>query len=102
LTSEAEMIETARHHGTKPVYWSQEALRRAWLAMVQSRSTDLLMLAKIALEGAFRDHADLLTLLGEQPLPKPAPPPRKGRKPKAALEELTAPVPLAEPEEAHP
>lgn len=46
----------------KPVYWSQAALRRAHEPMVKSRSSDLLILARLALEAAIRTEADLLAL----------------------------------------
>ena len=49
--------------GGKPVYWSQAALRRAHEAMLKSKSTDLLILARAALESAIRSEADLIELL---------------------------------------
>ncbi|SIO54813.1 hypothetical protein SAMN05443247_07908 [Bradyrhizobium erythrophlei] len=51
----------------KPVYWSQEALRRAHTAMLDSRSSDLLTLARVALQGAIRSEIDLLELLEPKP-----------------------------------
>ena len=47
------------------MFWPQAALRRAHRAMLDSRSSDLLRLARVALEGAIRDRADLLALLDE-------------------------------------
>jgi hypothetical protein len=38
----------------KPVFWPQQHLRRAHEAMLKSRSTDLLVLARIALQAASR------------------------------------------------
>lgn len=52
----------------KAVYWSQDALARAHVAMLRSRSTDLLVLARLALQGAIRDEADLLKLLSPERL----------------------------------
>jgi hypothetical protein len=51
----------------KPVYWPQAALRRAHEAMLDSHSTDLLVLARCALQGAIRNEANLLELLDDAP-----------------------------------
>jgi hypothetical protein len=51
------------------VYWPQAALRRAHLAMLDSRSNDLLMLARCELQAAIRNEADLLELLDDTPAP---------------------------------
>ncbi len=51
----------------KPVFWSQAAVRRAHEGMLKSRSSDLLTLARIALESAIRDAGDLLAELPENP-----------------------------------
>jgi hypothetical protein len=63
----AETAETARKEG-RAVHWPQASLRRAHLAMLDSRSSDLLTLARAALEAAIRDSDDLLLLLDP---PKP-------------------------------
>jgi hypothetical protein len=55
----------------KPVYWSQDHVRRAHLALLRARSSDLLTLARAALQGAIRNEHDLLDLL--EPPAKPAP-----------------------------
>jgi hypothetical protein len=51
----------------RPVYWSQAAMRRAHQAMLDSRSHDLLILARAALQAAIRNEGDLLALLPEPP-----------------------------------
>jgi hypothetical protein len=58
----------------RPVFWSQDALRRAVDAMRESRSTDWLILAKRALEAAVRDQEDVAALIDE-------PRPRKTKAP---------------------
>jgi hypothetical protein len=58
----------------KSVYWSQDHMRRAHRAMVLSRSSDLLTLARVALQAAIRNEADLLALLSAD-----APPAKKPR-----------------------
>jgi hypothetical protein len=64
----------ARHSKTKSIFWSQDALRRAHQAMLLSRSSDLLTLARVALQAAIRTEADLLALLPADP---PAKKPRQ-------------------------
>jgi hypothetical protein len=60
-----------QHHGQgRPVYWPQDAIRRAADAMRESRSNDLYILAKIALHAAIRNRDDLLDL---DPAPSRAP-----------------------------
>jgi hypothetical protein len=66
---------TIRTNGGKarPVFWPQDALRRAHRAMLDCRSSDLLRLARVALEAAVRDENDLRSLLDETPRrPMPA------------------------------
>lgn len=58
--------------GRRPIFWPQEALRRAHRAMLDARSNDLLKLARCALEAAIRDEGDLLALLDDN-----TPPPRR-------------------------
>ena len=47
--------------------WSQDAVRRAYESMLKSQSHDLLVLARVALQGAIRSEADLLALLPAEP-----------------------------------
>jgi hypothetical protein len=68
VTAAAEAARRGR-----PVYWSQDAMRRAHHAMLDSKSSDLLTLARVALEAAIRTEADLLALLPAEAPPKPAP-----------------------------
>jgi hypothetical protein len=56
----------------KPIYWPGDCIKRAALAMRESRSSDLFILAKLALEAALPSRADLLDLLNE-PAPTRAP-----------------------------
>src|SRR5204862_1907191 len=66
-----------------PVHWSQDSVRRAHQAMLDSRSSDLLKLARVALEAAIRCEADLLELLpAERERPVPAPGRRPGGRPR--------------------
>jgi hypothetical protein len=51
----------------RAIYWPQDAMRRAHQAMLDSRSQDLLTLARAALQAAIRNEGDLLALLPEQP-----------------------------------
>jgi hypothetical protein len=52
----------------KPIYWPQHSLRRAHEAMLKSRSTDLLVLARLALQAAIRSESDLIELLAPGPI----------------------------------
>jgi hypothetical protein len=63
-----QIIERAKAAGDaarqgRSVFWGQDHLRRAHRAMLASRSTDLLTLARLALQGAIRNEDDLLALL---------------------------------------
>jgi hypothetical protein len=60
---------SAARHGVRPVYWSQSCMKRAHQAMLDSRSSDLLTLARVALQAAIRTEADLLALLDDRPPP---------------------------------
>jgi hypothetical protein len=60
------VTEVARRHG-KPIFWPQDFMRRAHEAMLASRSTDLLTLARLALQAAIRSEDDLLALLDDTP-----------------------------------
>jgi hypothetical protein len=66
ITERIAEVALARRRG-KAIFWGQDHLRRAHRAMLDSRSTDLLTLARLALQGAIRNEADLLALLGEEP-----------------------------------
>jgi hypothetical protein len=54
----------------KAIFWPQDAVRRAAEKMLKSRSSDFMVLARCALEGAVRDEHDLATLV---PPDHPAP-----------------------------
>jgi hypothetical protein len=58
ITAAAEMAAKGRS-----IHGSQDALRRAHQAMLDCRSSDLLTLARAALESAVRNENDLLQLL---------------------------------------
>jgi hypothetical protein len=68
------IVRRIRELEGKPVYWSQDAMRRAHRAMLESRSSDLLILARVALEAAIRTDGDLLALLETSPTRAPAKP----------------------------
>jgi hypothetical protein len=55
----------------RPIFWTQEHIRRAHAAMLDSRSNDLMKLARVALEAAIRNENDLLALLEEPRRPMP-------------------------------
>jgi hypothetical protein len=59
-------------NGARPVYWPQDAVRRAHMAMLDSRSHDLLVLARVALEAAIPSADVLVDLLDEAQQPHPA------------------------------
>jgi hypothetical protein len=59
------------HPNDKPIHWPQDAVRIAHLAMLDSRSHDLLVLARLALEAAIRSENDLVELLDDAK-PRPA------------------------------
>ena len=61
----ATLAETARQG--RAVFWPQAAVRRAYESMLKSQSHDLLVLARVALQGAIRSEADLLALLPAEP-----------------------------------
>lgn len=56
---------SARAKSGRPVHCPQEALQRAHLGMLRARSSDMLTLARAALQGAIRNESDLLALLPE-------------------------------------
>ena len=53
----------------------QEPIRRAASAMRESRSNDLLILARVALQAAIRSEDDLFALLKDTTTPPAFPPP---------------------------
>jgi hypothetical protein len=55
------------HKHGRPIFWPQDAVRRAHMAMLDSRSHDLLTLARLALEAAIRSENDLIELLSPDP-----------------------------------
>jgi hypothetical protein len=59
-------VALARRQG-KPIFWPQDFMRRAHEAMLSSRSTDLLTLARLALQAAIRSEDDLLALIDDPP-----------------------------------
>jgi hypothetical protein len=52
------------HAGGRPVYFSQDMVRRAGIAIGESRSGDIFTLARRALEAAIRSQDDIDELLG--------------------------------------
>ena len=59
----------------KAIHWPQEPIRRAASAMRESRSNDLLILARVALQAAIRSEDDLFALLKDTTTPPAFPPP---------------------------
>jgi hypothetical protein len=58
------------HKHGRPIYWPEHCLRRAHEAMLKSRSSDLLVLARCALEAAIPSEHVLIELLdAAQPQP---------------------------------
>lgn len=60
------------HTGSRGVFWTQEHLRRAHRAMLDSKSSDFLKLARCALEAAIRNEDDLFALIDTPGRPPPA------------------------------
>jgi hypothetical protein len=56
----------------RAIYWPQDCVRRAHEAMLKSRSSDLLVLARVALEAAIPTANVLVDLLDEAQHPHPA------------------------------
>jgi len=56
-------------HQGKAIYWPQACIRRAHEAMLKSRSSDLLVLARAALEAAVPTEDVLIELIGEAKSP---------------------------------
>jgi hypothetical protein len=73
----------------RAIYWPQDAMRRAHQAMLDSRSHDLLILARAALQAAIRNEGDLLALL---PAPQTTSTPRRNGNAVQAEETARAPV----------
>jgi hypothetical protein len=58
------VVSGAKPHRTgRPIYWPQDAIRRAATALRECRSNDTFTLARIALEAALRSESDLIDLL---------------------------------------
>jgi hypothetical protein len=74
ISAETLRQRAARRGKAKAIFWSQDAMRRAHQAMLDSRSSDLLTLARVALQAAIRTEADLLAVLAADP---PAKKPRQ-------------------------
>ena len=51
------------HKNGRPVYWPQDMLRRAAMALRECGSSDIFRLARVALEAAIRSEGDLIELL---------------------------------------
>ena len=64
VTAEAAETETTSRY-TKPraIYWSQDAIKRAAVALRQCNSNDTFVMARRALEAAIRCEGDLLELM---------------------------------------
>jgi hypothetical protein len=60
------------HRNGRPIYWPQDCVRRAHEAMLKSRSSDLLTLARCALEAAIPTEHVLLELLNAEAPPRRA------------------------------
>jgi hypothetical protein len=58
-----------RKHGG--VFWPGDYVKRAGAVMKESRSTDLFVLARIALEAAIRNESDLAELVRPEPASGP-------------------------------
>jgi hypothetical protein len=69
-TSTRQCVRGARssHKHGKPVYWPQDMLRRAAMALRGCSSSDIFRLARVALEAAIRSEADLIGLLPPDPV----------------------------------
>jgi hypothetical protein len=71
-----EAVKSAHRGNGKAIHWPGDALRRAAIAIKESRTNDCIVLAKAALQAAIRDETDLLMLLPEKPmLPRSRPMP---------------------------
>jgi hypothetical protein len=67
------IVNAATPHKTgKPIFWSQDMIRRAAMAIKDARTNDYFLMARAALEGAVRDGDDLLALLENTPTRTPA------------------------------
>jgi hypothetical protein len=66
---------TSHKHG-KPIYWPQDVVRRAALALRECSSNDIFRLARVALEAAIRSESDLIEMLRPDASAMSALPPR--------------------------
>ena len=55
------------HPNGRPIHWPQHCIRAAHEAMLKSRSHDLLVLARLALEAAIPTEDVLVELLSREP-----------------------------------
>jgi hypothetical protein len=60
--------------GAQAVYWDQASVKRAAMAMIEARSQDWYVLARLALQAAVRTRDDVATLLDDPPARSPAKP----------------------------
>ena len=60
------------HKHGRPIHWPQHCVRRAHEAMLKSRSSDLLVLARVALEAAIPSEDVLVELIEQARHPRPA------------------------------
>jgi hypothetical protein len=61
--------DAARRRGTRGIFWPQHVLRRCHQKVLDSRSTDLLVITRLILETAIADARDLYALLPPEPTP---------------------------------
>ena len=77
----AARLHVVSNGGARPqragraIHWLQEPIRRAASAMRESRSNDLLILARVALQAAIRSEDDPFALLKDTTTPPAFPPP---------------------------
>jgi hypothetical protein len=70
------------HRHGRAIFWPQDCARRAHEAMLKSRSSDLLVLARVALEAAIPTADVLADLRNETPKPEGLGPGPYGRRPR--------------------
>jgi hypothetical protein len=63
-TAARKYVRSAKsHRHGRPIYFSQDAIRRGAMALRECGSSDIFRLARVALEAAIRSEADLVELL---------------------------------------
>jgi hypothetical protein len=65
-------VRSKSHRPGRPVYFSQDMLRRAAMAIAECGSPDIFRLARVCLEAAIRSENDIAALLETKPTPRPA------------------------------